>query len=73
MTTAAFRATDSRVEASAYALMRRVSSLTKDFPALPEGTLNRLFPMDNFAVATKNGMSEGSPVNTPPSKINDGS
>ena len=38
----AFKATDSRAEASVYALRRRVSSLTKEAPALPEGTLNRL-------------------------------
>ena len=37
-----FMATGSRAEASVYALRRRVISLTKQqFPALPEGTLNR--------------------------------
>ncbi len=37
----AFSATHSSVEPSAYALNRQDSSRTKDFPAVPEGTLKR--------------------------------
>ena len=37
----ALRAVDSRVDESAKALRRQVVSLTKSFPALPDGTLNK--------------------------------
>ena len=39
MTITAFRATAFRAEASAYTFVRRVSLLTNEFPALPEGNL----------------------------------
>ena len=48
MAIAACNATLSSADASACVLNNRVSSQTKDFPALPDGTLNGLSPCSSF-------------------------